>query len=148
MARSKREIYLHFIWTTKDREPTLRGELERYVHRRIRKIAEDHKIEVLAANSAWDHTHILAAWNTTAVISKLVQEWKSRIAVEWNDDEDESKTRLSWQAGAGIFSVSPHEVERLIGYIAKQKRHHRDKTAIYRYEHGFGPAINRQSSTK
>ena len=147
MGRSLREVYIHFIWTTKEREPVLRGQLELFVHRRIREIAdENHGITVLANNSAWDHTHTLAAWNTTGVIADVVREWKSRIANEWNDPDDESKPNLAWQIGAGIFSVSPHEVGQIVGYIGKQKQHHRDKTTIHRYERGFGRSMNFQSS--
>ena len=138
MGRSLREIYIHFIWTTKGRSPILRGELEMFVHRRIYRFAKDHGVSVLASNSAWDHTHALARWNTTAVIADVVREWKSRTANEWNDPDDPKKPCLKWQRGAGIFSVSSHEVKRLIGYIAKQKRHHRDRTTNYRYERKYG----------
>ena len=137
MGRSLRELYLHFVWTTEDRDAVLRGELEHFVHRRFRQIAEDHGLTMVAANSAWDHVHLLVQWNTTTRIDNLVREWKSRTYTEWNGDE-QAGSKLAWQEGCGVFSVSPHDVEKLKNYIANQKSHHRDDTTVHRYERRYG----------
>lgn len=133
MGRSYRKLYLHFVWTTENRNAVLRGELEHFVHRRFRQIAERHDLTMIAANSAWNHVHLLVEWNTTTQIADLIREWKSRTYTEWNGD-DQTGRRLAWQEGCGVFTVSRHDVETLKHYIANQKRHHRDKTTIHRYE--------------
>ena len=136
MGRSLRELYLHFVWTTENRDAVLRGELEQFVHRRFRQITEERGLTMIAVNSAWDHVHLLVRWNTTTRISDLVREWKSRTYTEWNHDE-QAGPQLAWQEGCGAFSVSRHEVERLKRYIVDQKRHHRDGTTRHRYERRY-----------
>ena len=137
MGRSLRELYVHLVWTTKNRKPTLRGGLEQFVHRRFREIAADHNLTIIAANSAWDHVHLLVRTNTTIRLADLIREWKSRTYTEWNGN-DRNQVHLAWQRGCGVFTVSPHEVSRLKNYIANQKRHHRDDTTIHRYERRYG----------
>ncbi len=146
MGRSLCEVYIHFIWTTKNRTPILRDLLEVFVHKKIHAFAKNHKVEVLACNSAWDHIHVLAKWHSTAAMADVVREWKSRVSNEWNDPDDDERGNLKWQSGSGMFSVSPHEVDRLVNYIANQKYHHSKKgQAIHRYERGYGSSGNRSA---
>ena len=136
MGHTYQQIYMHIIWGTKDREPLLYGDLEKFVHRRIREIALSHKLQPLAINSAWDHTHLLMKWNTTTSFAGAVGEWKSRTHVEWRKKikDSEDAPYLHWQDGFRIFSIWKSDVDRLKRYIFNQKRHHRDRSTIYRFE--------------
>jgi putative transposase len=136
MARSHRQIYIHIIWSTKGRAPVLRGELETFVHSRIRELAAAVDVKPLIVNSAWNHLHGLFQWNTTVAFKDAICEWKSRTFNEWRSHmlERGEESVLHWQDGGGIFSVSGAEVERLIDYIARQKEHHEKKTTNETYE--------------
>ena len=133
MGSSNLHIYLHFIWHTKDRRPVLRGELERFVHRRIREIAVEQRLGLLAINSAWNHVHALVRWNATSSIRGAVQRWKGLTSREWRPRTTRDDG-LSWQRGYGAFSIHREQVPALKSYIGRQKHHHRRGTTIDGYE--------------
>mgnify|MGYP000193856556 CR=1 FL=1 len=41
MSKSMLQVYIHLVWRTKGARPILRGRLERFVHHRLREIADD-----------------------------------------------------------------------------------------------------------
>lgn len=59
-------------------------------------------------------------------LMKLVEEVKSN-ASKWIKTKGPEYENFYWQNGYGAFSVNPAEVDVVIGYIARQKEHHRKK---------------------
>ncbi len=47
---------------------------------------------------------------------------------EWINEAGRSKCRFAWQAGYGIFSVSPSNVEAVRTYILEQEERHKKVT--------------------
>jgi putative transposase len=131
MAHSLRQIYIHLIWSTKGRAPVIKGDLERFIHRRLREIAADLDLRMVAVNSAWDHTHSLVEWNTSITFARAIKEMKSRTSVEWLQRQRERgiTSSFKWQRGGGIWSVDKRRVPRLSKYIADQKDIHRKRRA-------------------
>ena len=136
MGRSLREIYIHIVWGTKERRPFLRGDLDRYVLNELHELADDMNLHILAANSAWNHLHLLARWNSSIAFATAIKTWKAKTSLRWNKiaREDPDLEEIAWQSGAGIFSVSRQDLEKAQQYIHNQKRHHRDKTTIHQWE--------------
>ena len=58
--KSKVEIYIHYVWATKNRAPSLDPEIERAVHRCIASEAKSLGCDVIALNGTEDHVHLLA----------------------------------------------------------------------------------------
>lgn len=42
--------------------------------------------------------------------------------------QESCSNEFAWQAGYGAFSLGQSQLEQIIGYIDKQKEHHRNKT--------------------
>lgn len=47
---------------------------------------------------------------------------------KWIKTKGDSFSKFYWQNGYGAFSVNPHEIDKVISYIEKQKEHHKKKT--------------------
>lgn len=58
---------------------------------------------------------------------KLLEEVKSHSS-KWIKTKGEDYKNFYWQNGYGAFSVNPSQVDRVIGYIANQHKHHSKKT--------------------
>ena len=57
-------------------------------------------------------------------IADLVKGLKKESS-RWIKQKADSLHEFHWQAGYGAFSISPADVPKLRGYIARQEEHHR-----------------------
>ena len=128
--RSYTEIYVHLVWRTKFHRPLLKGDVEQFVHSRLREIADDLGISPVAVNSAWNHVHGLFRWNASRAITDVVGEMKSRTAWEWNRRRRPGQPKLRWQVGYGAISTRRRCVPHITRYIRNQKHHHRNDTLL------------------
>jgi putative transposase len=133
MRRSKVEIYLHLVWATKGREPSLSGALLRAAYRCIQSEAEQMSCEVLALGAMPDHVHLLAKTPSSvsaAALAKQVKGTSSRLV----SDQVAPGTGFGWQEGYGVFSVSRSHEKRVKAYILNQEAHHASGTTWPEWE--------------
>ena len=128
MSQSLSKIYLHLIFSTKDRIPYLtdRG-LRREVHAYLAGACRDLGSPSIAVGGVEDHVHMLFYMSRTSPVSDLVAELK-RESSKWIKSKDSSLASFYWQKGYGVFSISPAHVEALTSYIANQESHHRNES--------------------
>ena len=121
MPQSLVQIYVHIVFSTKNRAPhlidsSLRGEVHMYLGGTCRNLDSPAVI----VGGVEDHVHVLCHLGKTWAVSDLVRELK-RESSKW------LKERLPgfyWQNGYGAFSVDPRELDAVIAYIANQEAHH------------------------
>ena len=99
--RSKVEIYLHFVWTTKYRAEVLTGELERAVHRCIVIKAQEMDCPVLAIGGTGDHVHLLLRLPTNRNVMDVVHRAKGASGRLFNSLRPPDSEPLYWQDGYG-----------------------------------------------
>jgi putative transposase len=125
MPQSLANILVHLVFSTKDREPLIddlwRDELHGYIGGIIRRCGGD----LLAANSVADHIHLFFPLPRTIAVADLVKEIKSG-ATKWIHEKFPRLGGFHWQAGYGVFSISPSHKPAVIRYIADQQEHHRN----------------------
>lgn len=124
MAQSFAPVYLHIIFSTKERKKylqnkSLRDELHRYLGGTCRNLDSPP----LVVGGTEDHVHILCRLSRACSISKLLRELK-RESSKWIKTKDKQLSDFHWQDGYGAFSISPSHVRALKIYIANQERHH------------------------
>ena len=124
MAQSLAQIYLHIVFSTKDRrrflqDENLRDELHHFLGGACNKL----ECPVLRVGGVEDHVHILCRFGRTITVANLVKELK-RESSQWIKTKAIDLAEFYWQSGYGAFSVSPGHVEVLREYIAKQVEHH------------------------
>jgi putative transposase len=126
MSQSLAQIYLHIIFSTKNRRPFLQdASIRDETHKYLGGTCNNLDCPVLCVGGVADHVHILCRFGRTISVADLVKELK-RDSSHW------AKTKgiadFYWQNGYGAFSLSPGHVEPLRTYIAKQEEHHHKET--------------------
>jgi len=127
MPQSLAQILVHLVFSTKNREAVLGDDTRDELHAYIGGIVENQKGTLLKAGSVADHIHLLIAHPRTCAPSELVQEIKTGSS-KWLKTKHRRYADFHWQAGYGIFSISPTHRPALEKYIGNQAEHHRKVT--------------------
>lgn len=138
MPHSYSAIWIHLIWSTKNREPILTPALKHEVYSVINDIANDHEIYIDCINGVEDHVHLLVRLRTDQSVADVVKTIKGG---SWEHFKNDAEKYITWQDGFAAFSVSPGNLKQVRSYIYNQEKHHRDKS--------FGDELKEiQQSTK
>ena len=124
MSQSLANIFVHLVFSTKDRRPLLRDEERGQFHAYTTGILKKHDSRLIEINSVRDHVHVLFVQSKNEAPSKIVEQVKSS-ATAWLRKQDLWYRDFLWQRGYGEFSVSPTHVESVRTYIRNQAKHHR-----------------------
>lgn len=121
------KIYIHVIFSVKGKSSLIRQEWEERLFKYITGIVKQKGQKLLAINGMPDHIHMLLGMKPSCCLSDLVREIK-KSSNEFINDHNLSKYRFAWQEGFGAFSYSHSQLSTVIGYIMRQKEHHRRRT--------------------
>jgi putative transposase len=125
MPQSLAQIYIHAVFSTKDRRPFLQDdEVRSRLHEYIGGTCRGIDCPPLIIGGVEDHLHILFRMGRSIEVSAFVREVK-RESSKWIKESFHDLNTFAWQGGYGAFSVSPSHVEPLERYIATQAQHHR-----------------------
>jgi len=128
MPQSLAQIYLHIVFSTKNRTPYLRDPaLRDETHAYLGGVCRNHDCPSLIIGGVEDHVHILCRFARTITVADFLRELK-RDSSKWLKTKSASLADFHWQNGFGAFSISPGHVELLRKYIADQEEHHRKET--------------------
>jgi len=122
MSQSLSQIYLHLVFSTKNRTPLLKG-IESDTHAYLVGACKNLDSPSLIIGGVEDHVHILCRQSKNIALKDLVGEIK-RESSKWVKTRGESYSSFYWQSGYGAFSISPSHVRTLTDYIANQADHH------------------------
>ena len=125
MSRSKYQIYIHLIWTTKNSEPFILSELEPIIQNIIDEKCRKFNLKILAIGNTMDHIHLLVSINPNIKITEFVAKVKGASSYYINH---EMGKLLYWQDGYGCFSIGRSELIQVKSYVLNQKRHHYEKS--------------------
>ena len=129
------KVWIHFVWSTKNREPYLTDEIRQKVFQHIRENAREKNIHLDFINGFTDHVHCLISLSTDQTIEKVMQLIKGESSF-WINKNNLCKTKFEWQDEYFAVSVSETNVENVRKYIANQEEHHRTKSFDNEFE-GF-----------
>ena len=111
-------------------------------HRSIPAIVEEHERELYSYMLGFinniggrlyriggmpDHVHLFVSLPATLAMSKFVQELKVSTS-KWLKANPHFPIFDGWSKEYAGFSYSLRDRDKIVGYIAKQKEHHRSKT--------------------
>lgn len=122
MGQSLHQAYAHLIFSTKDRQNLIHGEIEQKLYSYLGGIIRDLKASLLAVNGMPDHVHLLIRVNKNVADSEFMKQLKGSSS-KWMSEQGEKG--FQWQSGYGWFSVGPKDLDLAKGYLAKQKEHHK-----------------------
>jgi len=124
MPQSLSSVFLHIVFSTKERFPFLAdADVRRQVHSFLGGIAKNLDCQPILIGGLSDHVHILLQLGRSISQAHLVKELK-RGSNLWFQERFPHITKFAWQAGYGVFSVSTSNLEAFRTYIANQSEHH------------------------
>jgi REP element-mobilizing transposase RayT len=126
MAQSLSSILLHFVFSTKDREPWLDNELRPRAFAYMAEIGRDMGCVVYRVGGTADHVHMAVALTRTLTVADFMKKVKGASSV-WIKEHGTNHAGFSWQAGYGAFSLGASQLNALTQYIDRQEEHHRVK---------------------
>jgi REP element-mobilizing transposase RayT len=127
MPQSLASLHIHLVFSTKNRDRTLRACLREPLHAYMATVLRNFKCPPVLINSVEDHVHILFELGRTVALSAAVEEVK-KASSKWIKTQGVEFAAFSWQAGYGAFAVSESNVEAVRQYIVGQQEHHRGKS--------------------
>ena len=128
MPQSLAQIYVHIVFSTKNRQPFLiEKDFRSRTHAYLCGICSNLGSPSLQTGGIRDHVHALCRLGKTSDVANLIRDLK-RDSSKWVKEECPSLGGFYWQNGYGAFSVSPSHVEPLIRYIANQEEHHKKES--------------------
>ena len=128
MPQSLVQVYLHLVFSTKDRQPFLRDEkLRTELHAYMAGTCNNQGVDSLQVGGVEDHVHLCCRLSKTLAVSHLIAELK-RESSKWIKTKAKDLSRFYWQRGYGAFSASPSHVDGLVDYIRRQKEHHKQES--------------------
>jgi putative transposase len=126
MGRSLVQVYLHIVFSTKNREHLIDEGIEKRLHSYMQNSSIKIGYPVLAIGGVSDHIHILCRQSKTVLMSDYLSKLKSHSS-GWIKRQGEQYKNFYWQEGYGAFSVGVRELDIVERYILNQKAHHAKK---------------------
>lgn len=122
MPQSLSKVYLHVIFSTKNRVPI--------ISEKIRPEAQTYFVKVGSNLGSFteeifmmpDHIHWLCTLPRTQTIADLVKNVKIPSSAKI---KEMGVRDFAWQKGYGAFSVSQSKIETVRNYIQNQPEHHK-----------------------
>ena len=120
-------VWIHFVWSTKNREPFLTKKIRKDVFRHIKENAKTKDIYIDFIGGYVDHVHCLISLGTDQEVGKLMQLIKGESSF-WINKNNLTQGKFGWQDEYFAVSVSESNVAGVRKYIANQEGHHKSKS--------------------
>jgi REP element-mobilizing transposase RayT len=125
MSKTYTSIWIHAIWTTKERVALLDRSFRVDICSYIRENARENQMHVDTVNGIEDHLHALISMLPTQSVAQIMKQIKGTSS-HWINENELTNVKFSWQRSYGALSVSPQEVDKIRKYIRKQEDHHKN----------------------
>ncbi|MCC6123842.1 MAG: IS200/IS605 family transposase [Pirellulales bacterium] len=124
MPQSLARIWLHVVFSTKERRAYLQNER---IRDELFRLLGHHASAIdcqPARVGGWiDHVHVLCGLARTMTVAQLIEHVKTESSKRIKDRAADLSS-FRWQNGYGAFSVSQSNVDQVIEYIDGQAKHH------------------------
>ena len=123
MPQSLAKLYVHLVFSTKNRDRCLTPDLRNDLHAYMGGTLNGLGCTAIEINSEPEHVHALFLLGRTVALSEMVGQFKTS-SNEWLRTKHMRFAHFHWQNGYGAFSVSQSNVEGVRKYIRDQEEHH------------------------
>ena len=128
MPQSLSSVYVHLVFSTKNREPfLLDADIRKEMHAYLGGVSKTLDCPPVIVGGVEDHVHLLCQMARTITQSDWVKEIK-RVSSIWIKQRNPASAAFAWQAGYGAFSVSASLLDLTREYIAHQDQHHKTQS--------------------
>lgn len=128
MPQSLAQIWLHIVFSTKDRREFLRREaLRDPMFRMLSHHVGECGCVSASVGGHVDHVHLLVGLSRTITVASLVEHLKTETSKLAKKAQAGNAT-FQWQCGYGAFSVSHSMKDKVDEYIRDQEQHHAQRS--------------------
>ncbi len=121
----RHRLYVHVVWTTRDRAPLISAAVAGFLSRFLPAVAAEERAVLAALGMVTTHVHLLLRLNPGTDMSRLVQRLKGGSAMlATRVGQVESGRPLRWAKGYNLESVSPRAVPDVVRYLGRQPARH------------------------
>lgn len=125
MVQSLSQVWLHLVFSTKDRKTYLQNaDFQEEMFRMLSYEVDQIGCCPVQSGGWIDHVHVVCGLSRTMSVSKLVEHLKTETSI-WAKKQSHNLSSFAWQTGYGAFSVSHSNLEKVIRYVQRQEEHHR-----------------------
>lgn len=132
MPHSFNRIWIHGIWSTKERYPLIQPAIEKKIYEYMSSQFIESGCPVRVINGMPDHVHCLFLLHPQKAITEIIKQVKGSTS-HWINGQNLIKEKFSWQTGYAAYSVSESVLEKVFQYIVHQKLHHQKNTFTKEY---------------
>jgi len=104
MAQTLVSLYVHVVFSTKNRADLIPPEIEETLFSYFGGILQNNHSKLIAANGTKNHVHLLISLSKNISLSELVGDIK-RDSSKWIKTNNANFENFQWQNGYGAFSV-------------------------------------------
>lgn len=127
MTHSFRAHYYHLIWSTKNREPLIKPDVQPSLYAYMGGVIRNHDAKLLEVGGTNNHVHLLLSLKLPDKFTDLIRDIKTSSSL-WMSKNCLNNSYFAWQEGYGSFSVSYSSLEKVQHYIKNQEAHHKTMT--------------------
>ena len=127
MPQSLSKVYVHIVFSTKNRQNLIDDNIEKSLYEYLGGICKGLECNPIRVGGHKNHVHILCLLSRKVAQMKLLEEIKKQSS-KWIKTKGNSYANFYWQDGYGIFSVNPSDTDKVIDYIQNQHEHHKQKS--------------------
>jgi putative transposase len=127
------KIWVHLVWTTKNRKAILTRDSRQEIFNHIRENAENKGVYVDFINGHIEHVHCLISLGSGQSIDKILQLLKGESSY-WINKKRMFPEKFEWQVEYFAVSVSESAVNKVREYIKNQEQHHMRKSFNDEYQ--------------
>ncbi len=125
----RHRIFLHLVWTTNRRNPTIDATAAEYLAEVLPIVARQERARILELGIVSTHVHLLLRLHPTTVIPRLVQRMKGGTSAGRISSARGIAIRVRWARGYNAESVSTRALE-VVGHYVRHQHHHHPVEAI------------------
>lgn len=119
-------LYVHIVWTTRRREPTLDCQAATFLAGFLPAVAHQERSRLIGFGAVRTHVHLLVQLHPTTNLPRLVQRLKGGSAVLSNR-EGHGRSAIRWAKGYSVLSVGVRALDAAHRYVAAQAARHPDE---------------------
>jgi putative transposase len=127
MSHSFNKIWIHAIWSTKERMPLINEKIEKTIFSFVTNQLKELGCPVKIINGMPDHIHCLFLQNPQKSIAEIIKQIKGSSS-HYINHQNIITGKFTWQTGYAVYSVSESSVNKVYNYIVNQKQHHQKQT--------------------
>jgi REP element-mobilizing transposase RayT len=126
-------LYTHFVFTTRGRQPAIPEKSRIRIEKYITGIVTNYSSKLYAIYANPEHLYILLS-RSPSISEEQLATIISDSSERFINEHKLANGRFNWQDTASAFSVSKADVDKICRYILNQPKHHQKVTYNEEYE--------------